>query len=324
MDGIQGPIFHLKVFGGFQLRRANMPVGLPSRKLVCLLTYLAFTAPIPQPREKLATLLWGSGSDERARHNLRQAISRLRHVLGQDVILSDGEAVVLAEGAFTCDAATFDRLTRGNARNAAAEAAGLYDGALLENIYVEEVAWNDWLTVERERLSERAIGAMVDHGTQQLAGGRAADAFRVGQRAVALNRFREEAHRLVIRALAATGRTSEAIKHFQDLTTYLKAELHSAPDEETHLITAALGDKGAAMSSNDPAGTARPVRSQSAADTTSPLPVGGPASVVDWLLHDEYHAPRNPHLSRSVELAFTANGCTAERQWSSCPHNSAE
>jgi hypothetical protein len=45
-----------------------------------LLAYLACTQPIPQQREKLATMLWGSHFEAQARQNLRQALSRLRRV----------------------------------------------------------------------------------------------------------------------------------------------------------------------------------------------------------------------------------------------------
>lgn len=72
------PKFKLAILGRFELSRTDEPIALPNKKLVALLAYLACTAPEPQPREKLATLLWWSHLEVQARQNLRQALFRLR------------------------------------------------------------------------------------------------------------------------------------------------------------------------------------------------------------------------------------------------------
>jgi hypothetical protein len=41
----QAPGFTLKELGGFQVSRAGVSVKVPARKLACLLTYPALTAP---------------------------------------------------------------------------------------------------------------------------------------------------------------------------------------------------------------------------------------------------------------------------------------
>jgi DNA-binding SARP family transcriptional activator len=95
MDGEPSARFGLALLGRFELSGPAGVVDLPSGKLAGLLAYLACTAPRPQPREKLSALLWGSHFDVQAKQNLRQALSRLRRVLGQDGLQSDGEAVWL-------------------------------------------------------------------------------------------------------------------------------------------------------------------------------------------------------------------------------------
>src|SRR4249920_2647931 len=89
------PQFGLSLLGGFELSGPDGVVDLPSKKLAGLLAYLACTAPKPQPRERLSALLWGSHFDEQAKQNLRQALSRLRKLLGPDALESDGEVVSL-------------------------------------------------------------------------------------------------------------------------------------------------------------------------------------------------------------------------------------
>jgi DNA-binding SARP family transcriptional activator len=72
------PKFTLSLLGRFVLTGPNGVVSLPNKKLSGLLAYLACTAPEPQPREKLSTLLWGSHFDAQAKQNLRQALFKLR------------------------------------------------------------------------------------------------------------------------------------------------------------------------------------------------------------------------------------------------------
>ncbi len=253
------PKFTLEVPGGFRLYHSGALVELPNRKLACLLTYLACVAPQPQSRERLANLLWGAHSDARARHNLRQALSRLRQMLGPDVIMNVGETVVLARDAIACDAVRFDALLRENTAASIAAAAEIYAGAFLEGVAVSETAWNEWLLRERDRLSERAIGAIVAHGESALTSGNAESAMRCGRRAIAFDNFREDAHRLVLKGLSAAGRNSEALRHYQDLAAFLKTELNAAPAEETSLLAAALGQGRPSAGSTAPMAEAIPV-----------------------------------------------------------------
>jgi DNA-binding SARP family transcriptional activator len=72
----------LSLPGGFELAGPDGRIDLASRKLVALLAFLACTAPQEHGRNSLMTLLWGSHFDAQARQNLRQALTRLRRVLG--------------------------------------------------------------------------------------------------------------------------------------------------------------------------------------------------------------------------------------------------
>ena len=81
---------------------------------------------------------------------------------------------------------------------------------------------------------------MMGLGEQELAAGRAEHALKAGQRAIALNNMREDAHRLIVQALAATGRKAEALKHYQDLVALLKRELNTEPDAATRSLVAEL------------------------------------------------------------------------------------
>jgi class 3 adenylate cyclase len=243
MDG--GPFlrFGLSLLGRFELTGPDGVVDLPGKKLAALLAYLACTAPQPQSREKLSALLWGSHFDAQARQNLRQALFRLRRVLGQDALQGDGEFVSLNDAAILCDVGRFEALVREGSRDALSAAADLYRGRFIDDVSVGEEGWNEWLSGERERLQELALGAMVRLGEYELAAGRAEHALKAGQRAIALNNMREDAHRLIVQALADAGRKAEALKHYQDVVARLKLELNTEPDAATTSLVAELRSK---------------------------------------------------------------------------------
>ena len=239
-NGAPSPRFSLALLGGFELTGPDGVVDLPGGKLAGLLAYLVCTAPKPQPRERLSALLWGSHFDLQAKQNLRQALSRLRKLLGPDALEGDGEVVWLNPAAVQCDVSRFEALVREGSRDALSAAADLYRGRLIDDVATSEEGWNEWLTGERERLQELALGAMVRLGEQELAAGRGEQALKAGRRAIALNNMREDAHRLVIQALAATGRKAEALRHYQDLVSLLKRELNTEPDAATKALVAEL------------------------------------------------------------------------------------
>src|SRR5215468_4497536 len=148
MAGAPPPRFSLLLLGRFELTGPGGVVDLPSKKLAALLTYLACTAPKPQPRERLSALLWGSHFDAQAKQNLRQALFRLRKVLGQDALAGDGEVVSLNPAAVLSDVGRFEALVREGSRDALRAAADLYHGPLVDDVAVTEDGFNERLTTE--------------------------------------------------------------------------------------------------------------------------------------------------------------------------------
>ncbi|WP_441234913.1 BTAD domain-containing putative transcriptional regulator [Bradyrhizobium sp. 930_D9_N1_4] len=234
------PSFALSLLGRFALTGPDGAVDLPNKKLSALLAYLACSAPAPQSREKLATLLWGSHFDAQAKQNLRQALFKLRQLLGHEALLSQGELVSLNSATFACDVAEFEALMREGDREALGAAADLYRGRFLDDVSIREDGWGEWLEAERTRLHELALNAMVELGKAEFAAGHIEQSLKAGQRAHTLNNFREDAHRLIVQALSATGRKAEALKFYQDITALLKRELNTEPDAATKLLAAQI------------------------------------------------------------------------------------
>ena len=105
-------MLELKLFGPFRLKGPLGSVELSSTKLRALLAYLTLLGPKGETRERLTSLLWGSHFEEQARQNFRQALTRLKKVIGSEVVLVDDRLVMLSPGSVSTDVARFEELVR--------------------------------------------------------------------------------------------------------------------------------------------------------------------------------------------------------------------
>ena len=228
------PVVEVTSFGHFEITSASREIALPPGKLTALLVYLA-SQTTPQPRETLISLFWGTHFDTQSRQNLRKALSRLRGVLGDDVLVGEDQ-VGLRPGAVWLDATRFEQLlARGTSEDRRA-AVQLYGGEFLRDLTVEQSAWTDWLRTRRRRLEGLAVDAFVGLAREELAAGRCDWALEYASRALAIDGLREDAQRLQMGALAGTGRRSEALRSFAAFGQVLRRELGVEPDRATRKL----------------------------------------------------------------------------------------
>ncbi|MHB2169666.1 BTAD domain-containing putative transcriptional regulator [Alsobacter sp. R-9] len=233
-----GARYHLRVLGPFELVGPRGAVDLGRGKLCGLMAALAMGGG-SRPREALASLLWGSHFELQAQQNLRQAIARLRTALGPDVLVADLRQVGLAPGAVACDAARFEACLADGGADAVEEAMRLY-GGFLTDVVIREPGWSDWARDEKARLETRLLDSLVARGSERLAANDLDRALAAGRRAVELDPLREDAHRLVIRALAASGRRAEALRQVEVIAGLLRSQLKVEPDPETLALATGL------------------------------------------------------------------------------------
>jgi len=146
----------LRLFGGFEPQSGRGPVGAPvGRKVRALLACLALSPGLTRRREKLMALLWSDRAEEQARASLRQALTELRHALGEPSPLrTEQDAVSLDSEMIEVDAIAFERLAKAGKL---AEAVALYRCPLLDGHGVRDDAFEDWLRGERNRLHDLAV-----------------------------------------------------------------------------------------------------------------------------------------------------------------------
>src|SRR5262249_14870098 len=214
-------------------------LALPTRKAQALLAYLALPPGKARPRDKLASLLWGSTAETTARTSLRHALYALRKCLrgaeGQPLRV-DSETVACDPAAVTVDVSEFERRASEASRGALAEAAALYQGELLEGLTVQEAPFEEWLLGERERLHEMALVALSRLLAHLQATGSAEDAVQVALRLLALDPLQEPVHRVLMRLYVDTGRRGAALRQYQLWVATLQRELRTEPESEAKAL----------------------------------------------------------------------------------------
>jgi TolB-like protein/DNA-binding SARP family transcriptional activator len=230
----------IKLLGGFSATLASgVPVKLAGKKNRALLAYLAMGRGRRQGREKLMALLWSDRGEVQARGSLRQALSALKEALAAAApaaLVLEGDSVTLDPGAVATDVAEFETLAGSTSTEDVRQAAGLYEGDLLDGLNLRDPGFEDWLLAERAQLHEVAIGAL-GRLTAETTG---PETVAMGKRLVALDPLREASHRALMQAYAGAGEKALALQQYARCRDLLKAELGVAPARETEELRLSL------------------------------------------------------------------------------------
>jgi adenylate cyclase len=229
-------LLRFNILGPFEaLDGAGGSLDFANRKAQALLAYLAVERDRPQSRDHLATLLWARTGDERARHNLRQALSKLR-TLCPDLIHCPGDRIALNAGVCLIDATAFADLARSDQADELHVALRLYRGDLLEGYGAREPEYEEWLEIARARLRRQAVDAADRLAGLLRAQERERDAIAVLNRLLRIDMANESAHRDLMVLLARQGRRSDALRQYQDCAAALARELDAEPGAETKRV----------------------------------------------------------------------------------------
>ncbi len=245
------------LFGSFQAALDSTAVtDFESNKVRALLAYLAVEGDRPHSRDALAGLLWPEHGDAVARKNLRQALSNLRKAIGDDQSATPFLFVTRSTVQFdrhsphSLDVAQFGALLdecddhRHRRLEACAACAGrlqravdLYRGDFLRGFYIEDsVAFQDWMTLARERYHRQVVQALSVLVAYYQARREYKAAHQCANLQVELDPWREEAHRQLMHLLALSGERSAALMQFERCRKILDVELGVEPVPETVLL----------------------------------------------------------------------------------------
>lgn len=200
-------------------------------KGVALLAYLAVTG-LPCSREALAGLLWGDMPDTAARTNLRVTLNRLPLPL-RSFLDIDHHAIALKLDEVDLDVWVLETAVSGNTA-AWQTAVSLYHSDFLDGLTIPDApAYEEWALMQRERLRLLVIDLLQRLAAEALERQAYNDGIAYTRRSLAMDNWREEAHRLLMRLLALAGRRSDALAQFEVCRRLLAENLGVAPTVET-------------------------------------------------------------------------------------------
>ena len=225
----------LTFFGSLQASLDGKPLTkLSSPRIQALLTYLVLEAERPHPRETLAALFWPDEPDQTAKQNLRQALYQLRQLLGEPPVpyffVTRDTVQFNAASDYALDATTVRALLQQGQRQAA---VALYAGDLLTGLTGGSDRFEEWLLLRREQLHLLVLDALHQLTEQALAQTDYAQAQSYARRQLALEPWREPAHRQLILALANAGDRDAALAQAEICRRVLRTELGVEPEAAT-------------------------------------------------------------------------------------------
>ena len=246
------PQLALSLLGYLQITLDGIPLSSPlTTKTQALLVYVVVESDSPHRREKLAGLLWPDQPEEAARTSLRQALSQLRHALGNEfsscLCLTPQTVQLNPTGSCAVDMAEFATLIQACEKHLhrcretcqaciarLERATALYRGDLLAEFSIKDsAAFEEWALVKREQLARMALAAWHSLTEYYARRGDYEHMEQAARQQVVIDPFREDAHRQVMQALAWSGHRNAALAYYATYCRMLEKELGAQPEKET-------------------------------------------------------------------------------------------
>ena len=253
----------LSLLGSYQVTRAGEAVsGFRYGKVQALLAYLAVEADRPHRREALMAMLWEEQTELAGRNNLRQSLLTLREAIGDRdadppyLLTSRAFLQFNRESDTWLDVHAFVELLtlcrRHNHRQAESchacarrleQAAAHYRGPFLADFSVSDsIAFEEWATVKREWLHRQAVEALAQLARYYERRGYYEHARQAAWRQLELDRWSEEAHRLMMRLYMLSGERGAALEQYEQCRQILDEELGVEPETETTMLYRQIRD----------------------------------------------------------------------------------
>jgi DNA-binding SARP family transcriptional activator len=222
----------------------RLETTLPGRQGKLLFAYLAANRIRPIDRGELVAVLWPTGAaPPTAETTLTGVLSRLRHVVGEDVVQGRTHPhLVLAAGAkidvevAACaihEAET--AVSTGDWPRAWARGRAALHVARREFMVGFDAPWIEERRRTLQTLRTSALECVGEAGLG-IGGSEIASAERSGRALIAIEPYRESGYRLLMRALQARGNAAAALAVYDELRCLLRDELGTAPGADTKAL----------------------------------------------------------------------------------------
>ncbi|WP_346534607.1 BTAD domain-containing putative transcriptional regulator [Micromonospora sp. DPT] len=233
------------MLGSFEVRTDDGAFAdVPGARLRGLLAALALKPGRVVPKATLVDWIWGEHPPADAANALHRLVSRLRKVLPEGSVEGQPDGYRLMVEPDAVDAVRFERLV-GQARDdedpqrarRLREALALWRGAAMQDVGLPDSAAFDAAVTRLERLR---LTAMEDRFDAEVSLGHGAELVTELTDLVAAHPVRERLVAALMRALAATGRDTEALLVYQRTSEALADALGVDPAPELSALHVAL------------------------------------------------------------------------------------
>ncbi len=236
-------VAQIRLLGDFELVLNGQILPVRAQKSKALLAWLASHPEQPQPRERLAGLLWGDRSMDNAKASLRQAVAGLRKLLPEGGLVSQGELLSLGRAEVASDVDAFKAWREAGDDTVLAQCLAHYRGDLLDGFHTRSAMFDEWLLLEREALRREAMTGMGALFERLCHSDQADEAIAMGGRLLALDPLQEAVHRKLMQLYVDQGQRGSAQRQFKLCRDVLKRELNTPPAPETLALYRALGEQ---------------------------------------------------------------------------------
>ncbi|MEU7768652.1 BTAD domain-containing putative transcriptional regulator [Nocardia sp. NPDC049190] len=233
------------MLGPFEVRTDDgVVVDVPGSRLRAVLIALALEPGHAVPKATLIDWIWGEHPPSDAANALQRLVSRLRKLLPDGSVEGQADGYRLRVESDAVDAVRFERLVV-QARDdedprrvrRLREALALWRGAAMQDIGLQESAAFDAVVTRLEGLR---LTAMEDRFDAELGLGNGAELVTELTDVVALHPVRERLVAALMRALAATGRDTEALLVYERTRVTLADTLGVDPAPDLSAVHVAL------------------------------------------------------------------------------------
>jgi DNA-binding SARP family transcriptional activator len=207
-------------------------VLLSSKKGCALLSYLIVHGQTAS-REHITDLLWEVNTTAEGLRNLRVLLTRVRAFM-PDVVITRKALTFAPIANEQVDYLLLRQALIHKEPQTLLNSLQLYRGDLLAGFYLEDAPrFQEWLTVERERLRRAVLDAHRWLCQTLAAEGKWEEGLATAVHWLKVDNWDEEALRWLMQFRAAAGQTAVALTEYEQFREHIRCELNLEPDPDT-------------------------------------------------------------------------------------------
>lgn len=231
-------MIELRVLGSIDLRAhdgTELVAVLTQPKRLALLLYLSAAHPRGfHRRDRLVALFWPELDASHSRNALSKTIHHLRRSLGEQVIVTRGDEVMVDRELVSSDIIMLEDALAAGDRDRALE---LYRGPLADGLFVADAPdFERWLDTERDRVRNAVATAAWARADEARKSGNVSSAISMARQAASYAKDDEPSVRRLMSFLESVGDRAGALQAYEEFKSWLATELDATPAPDTEAL----------------------------------------------------------------------------------------